>query len=63
MYFMISMYRWCSMHAGVIGLGLIFLKKMSLQQSKRNVNSVLRASNKEQRTNITFFPECFSIQT
>ena len=39
--------------------GLIFPKKMSLQQLWRNVNLGLRASNRHQWNYITFFPQSF----
>ena len=42
-----------------MGPGLIFPKKMSLQQLWRNVNLGLRASNRQQWNYITFFLNLF----
>ena len=52
-------YYWGWSLGGVIGSGLIFPRKMSLQQLWRNVNLGLRASNRQQWNYITFFPQSF----
>ena len=44
---------------GVIGPGLIFPKKMPLQQLWQNVILGLRASNRQQWNCIKFFPQSF----